>query len=229
MEPNNSIPTLSPAERVKAEMDKLLGYAPEDKEEEVLPPHGVYKDDIGRKHNMDEIQAQGFFYTKPDRSSVVTAVLVIMLPLAALIVLAMLFLRSFFLFTGIDVFPIIVVEIIVYLLIGFFVFYQCATKKHGPLHSYKADGRAFYVTVNGKGKEQILFKDVLSVEYSPTRMFWGYRGYDVDIVTTYGTIHYDYIFPRFRHSIIPENLPFDIIKKNIPKSENDKQNYRFKR
>ena len=211
--------TASPAARALAEMDNLLNGT-SGSEQETLPPHGVYTDDMGREHNMDEIQAQGIFYVKPSTAFLV-ALNVIIVPVSGMVTFRLLSLLTFPLW----VVPGLVIILTVLTLaaaaaVMFYTFLYCVKKTRGTLHSYKADGRGFYVRVKGKGKDQILYRDVLSVDYTPTKFLWFDRGYKVDILTTYGIVHYDYIFPLFDHRISPENLPFDVIKRNIPEREN---------
>lgn len=212
-----SMDNLSPAEKAITEMERLLSDTSESEE---TPPHGIYTDDMGRGHNMNEIQAQGTFYVRPDRRVAAAFTIGIMM-LTAAVNLAMIWMTNTNLLNakaGVDSLRFfVVIELIVLLVTECITLYLCVTRIRGTLHHYKADGRAFYVTVKGKGKEQILFKDVLDVSYIPTKLFRGERGYKVDIYTTYGAVHFDYIFPRFRHPIMPGDLPFDVIRRNIQK------------
>ena len=217
----------SPNKRALAEMEKLLSDTPKS-EQETLPPHGIYTDDMGREHNMDEIQAQGIFYVKPDRRFAAAFTFGVMLFIGAVNYAFIWMTNTNLINAKAEVDSprfrfFLVIELIVLLVTECITFYLCLTRIHGTLHNYKADGRAFYVTVRGKGREQILFKDVLGVAYTPTKLFWGKRGYKVDIITTYGTIHYDYIFPQFNQSVALQNLPFDVIKRNIPQRDNTDQ------
>lgn len=210
--------TASPAERAMAEMERLMNSYQSD---EVPKPHQedtrhYIEATTGRKQPLDEIQDQGSFYTKGDPRDVALVTIGIMAPYAALVILALVYLTPAINMLGLNMALIIIIEVIIFCILSFLVFYQCITKIHGPLHNYKADGRGFYVSVKGKGEEQILFKDVLSVDYSPTKLLWGKRGYKVDIVLTYGVVHYDYIFPKFNQRVHLENLPFDVIIRNAP-------------
>lgn len=223
--------TATPAERAKAEIERLMNSYPTDEtplanKKENDQAEKIYSDDMGRQHSIDDIRAQGSFYTKPASRVVAAAIIGIMAPYVALIVLAIVFLYPAISWLGLNIGLIIAVEAVISCGVGFFVFYQCATKIHGPLHNYKADGRGFYVTIKGKGSEQILFKDVLSVDYTPTKLLWGKRGYKVSIVLTYGIVRYDYIFPKFNQRVHLENLPFDVLKSNIPGQKQDAKNKR---
>ena len=215
----------SPTARAVAEMEKMMSNYPS----AGMPSIGegsrangsnYYIDDVGRQQPMDAVQAQGIFYVRPDPLVSAAITVGLMALIGSIIYILLLFIREhnfFGLFLG-EYAPLIAA-----LAVQPFVFYFTVTRTRGALHNYKADGRGFYVTVKGKGQEQILYKDVLSVDYKSTRLLWGYRGYKVDILTTYGVIHYDYIFPRFNQRIILKNLPFDIIKRNIPnRAEEDR-------
>lgn len=227
MEQNN-IPT--PAERAKAEMDRLLGITPEVKEEKIIPPHGIYMDETGREHNMDDIQAQGSFYIKPEVRETVKLCIIFTIP-ALMITAAVITLVSLALIRGspIPMYVFIIFEVAVFIATELIALYLAITKARGPLYKYKADGRAFYVQEMGFSKvtgeekvltkQQIMFKDVLGVSYTPTTLFMGDRGYKVEILTTNGMIRFDYIFPRYKHVIAPEFLPFDVLKRNIPISD----------
>lgn len=214
--------TVSPAERAIAEAERLMsGYSSEktlsqSKEAHLSDDVKLYTDNIGRNHAIDDLQAQGSFYVKP--STVFFVVInIIAVPISGAV---------FFRLVGLLTFPLWAVPGLVTILtvltlaatagVMFFTLLYCVKMIHGPLHSYRADGRAFFVTVNGKGKDLILYRDVLSVEYIPTKFLWFDRGYKVNIVTTYGTVRYDYIFYGFKQRISLQDLPFDVIKRNIP-------------
>ena len=224
---------VSPMERAFAGMESLMNDTPEC-EEETLPAHGIYIDDMGREHSADEILAQGIFYTKPEIKKVTENCIRFTLLIAA-VSYVVLYLIEIFVIQYITAprFLIVIFELSIFLVPETIALYWCITGTRGILHRYKADGRAFYVTVMGEskvtgidkitGKEQILYKDVVGVAYTPTTLLLGDRGYKVDIITTYGVIHYDYIFPRFKHRISLEDLPFDVIKRNIPNRDDTDQ------
>ena len=212
----------SPTERAVAEMEKMMNsYSSSD-----MPSVGAgastsrganfYTDSTGRQQPIDAVQEQGSFYVKPS-TGVLAALTVTLMVLIGGAVYGLLYVfQQYNILGGILGDQLLWIAAIA---VQPFVFYFSITRIHGPLHSYRADGRGFYVTVKGKGQDQILYKDVLSVDYKRTKLLWGKRGYDVDILTTYGVIHYDYIFPRFNQSIVLKNLPFDVIKRNIPGKE----------
>lgn len=186
----------------------------------------VFTDDRGRQFSMNTTQAQGSFYVKPSG-----AVAAMFTTLMMLVIGGAVYGLLYFVFTG-NLLGMFLSEIkkskiadyiplIGALAVQPFVFYFSITRLHGKLYNYRADGRGFFMTVKGGGQEQILYKDVLSVDYKSTKLLWGYRGYKVDILTTYGVVRFDYIFPKFNQRIILKNLPFDIIKRNIPERNND--------
>ena len=223
--------TASPAQRAMAEMERLMSEEPSEdtqpqsKEANLSNDVKLYTDNMGRNHVIDDLQAQGIFYVKP--STVFLVVLnVIIVPISGAATYRMLYYLTFPIkAVSSDVFEIIL-KILIFAAtaaVMFIAFLYCVKKTRGPLHSYKADGRAFYVKVKGKGKDQILYRDVLSVEYTPTKFLWFDRGYKVDIVTTYGVVHYDYIFPLFGHRISLEDLPFDVLIRNIPNRDDTEQ------
>ena len=220
----SNMPELSaddtPAARAVAEVEKMITGG--------ASGANYYTDNMGRQHSMDTVQSQGSFYVKPSAGvlAVFTVGITIVSGVAAFLLSSMLF--GLFITPILDRMPIkdqgtiiTVAEIAITAVVMILAFLLTITRVHGPLHSYKADGRGFFVTIKGKGQEQILYKDVLSVDYKRTKLLWGKRGYNVDILTTYGVVHYDYVFPRFNQSIALQNLPFDVIKRNIPKRDDE--------
>lgn len=213
----------SPAERVIAEMEKLIeepsaDMPPASNESHLSDDVKLYTDNMGRNHVIDELQAQGIFYVTPP-AALLVLLNIILVPISGAVTFRLVYYLTFiFKFVISEAFWIII-KVINYAAaaaVMFIVFLYCVKKTRGTLHNYKADGLGFYVTVNGKGKDQILYRDVLNVDYTPTKFLWFDRGYKVDILTTYGTVHYDYIFPIFNHRIFPGDLPFDVIARNIP-------------
>lgn len=216
----------SATERAVAEMEKMIGSHPSDEMQSIgagaspSRSSGFYTDSTGRQQSMDSLQEQGSFYVQPS-TGVLAALTVILMVLIGGAVYGLLYVfQRYNILGGILGDPI---PLVAALAVQPFVFYFSVTRTHGQLYNYKADGRGFFVTVKGKGQDQILYKDVLSVDYKRTKLLWGNRGYKVDILTTYGVIHYDYIFPQFNQSIALKNLPFDVIKRNITKKDDTEQ------
>ena len=222
-------PSAHSMEGAFAELERLMNDSSEKTQSQSKEAHlsndvKLYTDNMGRNHIIDEPQAKGGFYVKP------SAVFFVGLSIIIVLISGAVFFRLITLLT----FPLFAVplkhfvtvltilELSATVAVMFLTFLYCVKKIHGPLHRYRADGRAFFVTVNGKDKVPILYRDVLSVKYTPTKFLWFDRGYKVDIVTTYGTVRYDYIFPQINHCISLQDLPFDVIKRNIPnKSDTD--------
>ena len=233
--------TASPAQRAMAEMERLMREQSEDappkiKEDHLPPGTKLYTDELGRNHAIDDIQAQGTFFIKPTRRHVTRVTVGLTLPSVAITVLVIALLDLLLIGApdralSIIIF-ILIIEVLVILSVAWLVLYNCITKTRGKLYRYKADGRGFYVTIKEQDKitglsevvkniEQIFYKDVVSVAYTPTTLLRGNYGYEVDIILTYGTVHFDYIFPHFNRVIPLKELPFDIIKRNIPKRDDD--------
>lgn len=232
----SDMPELSAApsatEKAVAEMEKMMNsYKSAGMPsigEGARPTGGAnyYTDNTGRQHSMNTVQAEGSFYVKPSAAflALITLIITAVSGVAAFVMASLLVVPLIGLlpFKVTDTL-LTVVQFALSAAVMLFAFYLSVTRIRGPLHKYKADGRGFYVTVKGKGQEQILYKDVLSVDYKRTKLLWGKRGYNVDILTTYGVVHFDYVFQRFNQSIALQNLPFDIIKRNIPKRDDTEQ------
>ena len=175
----------------------------------------------GREHLETEIQAQGTFYVKPDKYFTILVTVFGSLGVGGLFLLLWKFFGMYI--KGLNSILSSIIVVIMTIAVCIIAAYFFLTKLHSPLYSYRADGRGFYVTKKGKGEELILYKDVLSIDYTPTKLLWGNYGYKVDILTTYGLIHYDYIFPRFNQKIPRQYLPFEPIRKNMPSSNQNNQ------
>ena len=216
----------SPTERAVAEMEKMMKSYQSDEMQSIgaganpLRNSNFYTDAAGRQQPIDAVQEQGSFYVKPSTGFAAAFTIGLMVLIGGAVY------GLLYVFQQYNVLGMILGDQLLWIAaiaVQPFVFYFSLTRQRGPLHNYKADGRGFYVTVKGKGQDQILYKDVLSVDYKRTKLFWGKWGYAVDILTTYGVIHYDYIFPRFNQSIVLKNLPFDVIKRNMPERDDQQQ------
>lgn len=210
------------AARVTQMMNQYSPEMPEVGKPQRLDP-GTFIDSDGREKSQYDIQAQGTFYVKPTGWALLLTMM-FWIALAAGIIYLVFALQTPNAFDRRFHFrELAYEEIMTYLAIvgavGLLTAWLVFTKKRGTMYSYKADGRAFCVSVKGKGSEQLLYKDVLSVDYTLVKVFGCKRGYKVDILTTYGVIHYDYIFPRFNQGIARQYLPFEVIRKNIPNRE----------
>lgn len=218
----SNMPELSvdstPTERAVAEVSKMMTEYSSDEMlaigEKARPKNpDIYLGADGREYDIDTVQAQGVYYIQPDRRLVILLEIVVMLAWAGVMFLAAIALIACYLT------PFSYLVLPAYIITAPLLFYHILTKTHGTLYNYKADGRGFYIT-SKKGNDQILYKDVLSIDYTPTKLMRGARGYTVEILMTYGMVRIDYIFPRFNHPIPKQFLPFEPIQRNIPKREN---------
>lgn len=218
----SNMPELSvdatPAQRAVAEITKVMNEYSSDEmpaigEKKRPQDPNTYLGTDGREYDINTVQAQGVYYVKPDRKKVVLFEIVILLAWTGVMFgVAMLLIGAILIAFAYLVLP-------AYIVTAPFIFYNVLTKTRGALYNYKADGRGFYIT-SKKGNDQILYKDVLSIDYTPTKLLRGARGYTVEILMTYGMIKIDYIFPRFNHPIPKQYLPFEAIRRNIPKRDN---------
>lgn len=223
----SNMPELSlnatPAQRAVAEMDKLLSSTADQmpavgqKPAPAMPQSYIGND--GREHDGRDVMTQGTFYIKASTGKMILIIGTIML-IWGLLCFGLVMLGNNVLgiggFLSMDI-PsgllgmLCPTEPLIFLLLIF--------KIRGPMCRYKADGRGFFVTMRGRGDDIILYRDVLSVDYKPTKLLWRINGFKVDILTKSGVIHYDYIFPNISHRIPRQNLPFEVIRKNMPKRD----------
>ncbi|MDE7361554.1 MAG: hypothetical protein K2N38_06420 [Oscillospiraceae bacterium] len=92
--------------------------------------------------------------------------------------------------------------------------------RHGKKISYKANGREFVVSEKKKPDEHIYYNDVAGVTYSKLKFLWIDNGYKVEITTKYGVIKYNFVYPKFRRDMKTEDLPFELIRKNVERLKN---------
>lgn len=224
----SNMPELSldatPAQRAVAEMDKLLSStadqmpAVSQKPVPAMPQSYIGED--GRDHDIRDVMTQGTFYIKASNGKMISS-LVTITAVWALLCFGLVMLGNYLISRG----GIYSLDILSGLLSIFcpiepFIILFSIFRIRGPMCNYKADGRGFFVTMKGKGDDIILYRDVLSVDYKPTKLLWKINGFKVDILTRSGLIHYDYIFPNISHRIPRQNLPFEVIRKNMPERDN---------
>lgn len=91
----------------------------------------------------------------------------------------------------------------------------------GNEYKYSANLREFsFSRKKGKGAvAHFFYKDILSVDYCPHKFLWFDNGFYVTIETKSGFFTYKYVFPRFRHRIPVERLPFEVIREQIAEKE----------
>ena len=87
--------------------------------------------------------------------------------------------------------------------------------RQGKEYSYRANGREFVVSAKNMPEEHIYYNEVAGVTYSKLKFLWFENGYNVEILTGYGITKYQYLYPRFRHAIKTEELPFEIIRQMV--------------
>ena len=93
----------------------------------------------------------------------------------------------------------------------------CVFLRSGTEYRYSANAREFsFSRRDGKGAvAHFFYKDVLSVDYAPHKFLWYDNGYYVTIETKSGFFTYKYTFPRFKHPISQNDLPFEKIRERI--------------
>ena len=93
----------------------------------------------------------------------------------------------------------------------------CVFLRSGTEYRYSANAREFsFSRRDGKGAvAHFFYKDVLSVDYVPHKFLWYDNGYYVTIETKSGFFTYKYNFPRFKHRISQNDLPFEKIRERI--------------
>ncbi len=89
--------------------------------------------------------------------------------------------------------------------------------RQGKEYSYKANGREFVVLRKNMPDEHIFYNNVAGVTYSKLKFLWFENGYNVEITTENGIIKYQYVYPRLRHKIKTEDLPFELIRRESEK------------
>lgn len=230
----SNMPSLSAdsslASQAAARVTQMLNEA---SESNVMPtigetarPANTFIGENGREYPINQTQSQGSFYVKADSNITILLTIIGMVVGGGLVYLLWNLLwyvsQNVVIYFGRT--ANLAIEIALVVAVQPFIVHYMLTHIRGKLHSYRADGRGFFVTVKGGASEQILYKDVLSVDYEPTKLFGKVYGYKVDILTTFGVVHYDYIFPRFNHKIPRQYLPFEAIRKNMPNKDPEETN-----
>ena len=177
----------------------------------------TYIGEDGRLADRDAIISRGTFCVAYDKKT--TAVFLVIAAVLALIALR--FIIGYFIFTnklqpgnflgsflfggylfyiGAALFSAAAVVVMRYLMKGI----ECR---------YKADGREFAVYRKKRPDENILYTEVLSVDFKPRKFMWFDHGYDVEIATKSGFIRFRYVFPRLRHVEKIRETPFHVIRR----------------
>lgn len=214
-------------------MEKLSptvgGYAADmpsiGKDGKVIRSDETYIGDDGREVSVEDIQSSGTFHA-PFSKKVCTIMYIIAAPfLAWVLFVIFLYIRmgitqggrtllTGFLSAGNDI--LIVSAIIALAVVIIILKYMRA----GEEYRYKANGREFIVSKKNRPDERIFYKDAKGISYNPKKFLWFDNGYEVEIVTVYGVVKFGYCYPRYNHHIKKEDLPFDIIRRNIERREN---------
>lgn len=204
--------TASPdeAQRLQKIMEKVSpsidGYSSDmpsvGKNGRVIVPQETYLSSAdGREISVTDIQAQGTFYVEAS----VRRKVVMSIAAAASVVLAILLATSGYsdmLLLG---------AVILFLVPGTILNFL----RRGTECRYKANGREFVVSAKNKPDEHIYYRDVAGVTYRPFKFLFKQNGYEVNIVTQFGIVKYRYVFPGFGRRIAENDLPFEIIRRNI--------------
>jgi len=195
------------------------------KDGRVIQSADVYIGDDGREVSVDDIRSCGTFHAPFPKK--VTVILVVAAALFLAWVLFFIFITVVItvvsplhlaqaLFFNAE-FDIMLVSAIVAFAIGMVIL---KSARAGEEYRYKANGREFTVSKKNRPDERIFYKDAKGISYKPKKFLWFDNGYDVEIVTTLGVVKFGYCYPRFNHPIKKEDLPFDIIRKNIERRSN---------
>lgn len=204
--------TASPdeAQRLQKIMEKVSpsidGYSSDmpsvGKNGRVIVPQETYLSSAdGREISVTDIQAQGTFYVEAS----VRRKVIMSIAAAASVVLAILLATSGYsdmLLLG---------AVILFLVPGTILNFL----RRGTECRYKANGREFVVSAKNKPDEHIYYRDVAGVTYRPFKFLFKQNGYEVNIVTQFGIVKYRYVFPGFGRRIAENDLPFEIIRRNI--------------
>lgn len=183
------------------------------KDGKVILPEENFIGDDGRPTSLDDIQGSGTFNIATSKKIAVVLWIVVGIALAWVLHLAVFAVMTLLsgstaalvtvLLCGIYALPALVIAPILTSYI-----------RKGKELSYKANGREFVVSEKKKPDEHIYYNEVAGVAYSKLKFLWFDNGYNVEITTKYGVIRYKYVFPKFRHTIKTEDLPFELIRTN---------------
>lgn len=214
-------------------MEKLSptvgGYAADmpsiGKDGKVIQPDETYLGEDGRMVSVDDIQSYGTF-----RAPFSKKVNIILYVIAAPFLVWVLFVLFLYIRMGITQGPrtlltgflnaendiLLISAVIAAAIVIIILKYMRA----GDEYRYKANGREFTVSKKNRSDERILYRDAKGISYKPAKFLWFDNGYEVEIVTVYGVVKFGYCYPRYNHPVKKEDLPFDIIRRNIERRQN---------
>ncbi len=209
--------TQSPLERAQQEVDKMMqsdGDMPSVGEKARPKPDSYFGTD-GREFSLDTIQAQGVYNVTPDNKTKVIGAVITAAALAAFGPLSFYLIGMFLrMYLGFEQTAIIATCGVIMVIVTLFAYYKLATDLRGTLYNYKADGRGIYMT-SKKGNMQVLFKDVISIDFNIIKLFGKDYGYRVDILTNYGPVEIRYKFPKYNNKIAKQFTPFEVIRRSV--------------
>lgn len=163
--------------------------------------------DNGRERDLFEIMKMGTFYVKPDKKSIIISSIIWFL-MGAFVGAIIGYIITYY-----SPFNVIPIGAVVF---GIYFFIHGLMHQHGREYKYRADGRSFKITTRGKPDEEIVYSEVVGVTYTPKNLFGKPYALNISIVTQRITLNYCYLYPRFGKVLKESELPFAIIKDNIP-------------
>ncbi len=166
--------------------------------------------DVDRERGVDEIVVQGTFHVAMKSGKTILIEVIGFIVYMLIIILLYNFFGRYFGGFGKAVALGIVIFVAPFYFGTIFNFVR-----NGNECRYSANGREFVICSKGKPDEHILYSDVQSVDYKPTKLLWFISGYKVDILTKYGVLKYNYVLPRLTKMHNTQNLPFEEIRKRI--------------
>lgn len=185
------------------------------KDGKVLAPAETYINDEGREVSLNDIIGRGTFHVAlPKKQTVWLWLIAVPLLLWAVYAALTSVVGFVYLFLG-DIKAVAIAVSAILTLVISIVIIKCI--RQGREYSYKANGREFVVTAKNMPEEHIYYNEVAGVSYSKLKFLWLDNGYNVEITTNYGIIKYKFVYPRFRHNVKTEDLPFELIRKGAEK------------
>lgn len=185
------------------------------KDGKVLAPAETYINEEGREVSINDIIGRGTFRVAlPKKQTVLLWLICAPLLLWVLYAVILLPLNFINLFLG-DISAVATVVSAILSFVVSIVIIKCI--RQGREYNYKANGREFVVTAKNMPEEHIYYNEVAGVSYSKLKFLWFDNGYNVEITTNYGIIKYKFVYPRFRHNVKTEDLPFELIRKGAEK------------
>lgn len=177
-------------------------------------PHEIVQEGGTRETDLYDIIKMGSFHVAPNkREKIISLVLWGVIGLIVGIIPA--YIPSYYvtlyfanvglvLFLGIDIG------------IGVWFFLHGLKHQHGKEYKYRADGRCMKITSRKMPDEEIVYNEVKGISYTLKTLLGKPYALNVSIVTKYRTVNYCYMYPRFGKELRESELPFAVIKDNMP-------------